>query len=79
VTADVVGVVLAASAARDWPTVRAHLHPYVHWRGADGRLLRGRTNVLALLEHAHRLAPPSSYELRDGQIYRWDAPPASDR
>lgn len=66
-TADVVDAVIAAAAARDWDTVRAHIHPYVHWNG-----IRGRTNLLALLAEEPQLDRPSSVELRDGQIYRWN-------
>lgn len=51
------------------------LHPYLHW--AEGPLrLRGRVTVLAHLAGRSSLARPESYELRDGQIYRWVGPPA---
>ena len=70
---DVVARVTRALADREWNVVRAVLHPYVHWHDASGERLRGRTNVLAFLETAPPPAQPSSYELRDGQIYRWSA------
>ena len=48
------------------------LHPYLHWIGGYGRTIRGRTKVLALLEDGTAPPPtPTSVELRDGQIYRW--------
>jgi hypothetical protein len=64
---------LAAIAAEDWAAVRARLHPYLHWHGRDGRVTRGRVNVLALLAASPVTERPSAYELRDGQIYRWRA------
>lgn len=64
--------VYAALADRDWAAVRLLLHPYLHWTGMDGVAVRGRTKVLALLgEEARPPEPPTSVELRDGQIYRW--------
>ena len=69
---DVARAVLAAAAARDWATLHPLLHPYVHWEAAGDRI-RGRTNVLALLEAGAPAEPPASVELRDGQIYRWRA------
>jgi hypothetical protein len=67
----------AAMGARDWATVRLLLHPYLHWTDASGRTIRGRTNVLAMLENSDPPDEPDSIELRDGQIYRWLEPPAS--
>ncbi len=61
----------AAMAARDWANLRLMLHPYLHWTEADGGVLRGRNNVLAMLERVDVPAPPSAVGLRDGQIYRW--------
>ena len=65
---------IAAIESRDWEQLRLLLHPYVHWTGADGVTIRGRTKVLAMLAGApsavHR---PSSVGLRDGQIYRWQS------
>ena len=63
----VVEAALDAIAARDWPRLRLLLHPYLHWTGG----IRGRTNVLAHLAAHPDVDPPTSYELRDGQIYRW--------
>jgi hypothetical protein len=69
---DVTATTHQAIVARDWATVRRLLHPYLHWKRADGRTVRGRANVLAMLE-GERVAPgpPESVELRDGQVYRW--------
>jgi hypothetical protein len=51
--------------------VRRVLHPYLHWT------LRGRNQVIAMLECGGTLAAPARVELRDGQIYRWHSgPPA---
>jgi hypothetical protein len=63
--------VLNAIAREDWDAVRARLHPYLHWNGADGTRLRGRTTVIAMLKANPPSAAPSWCELRDGQIYRW--------
>jgi hypothetical protein len=65
-------VVLDALARRDWELLRCVLHPYLHWT-EDGVTIRGRTKVLAHLADAPPSGPPVSYELRDGQIYRWTA------
>jgi hypothetical protein len=48
------------------------LHPYLHW-SAPGVTIRGRTKLFAHLASEPPPAPPTSYELRDGQIYRWTA------
>lgn len=62
----------AAIVAKDWATASMLLHPYLHWTGSDGRTIRGRSKVMAALEQAAAApAPPTSVELRDGQIYRW--------
>ncbi len=66
-----VGYVLAAIRGHDWETVRLALHPYLFWDGADGTTLKGRKQVLAMLAQAPVPPPPSSVELRDGQVYRW--------
>jgi hypothetical protein len=55
---------------RDWELLGRILHPYVHWTENDAAM-RGRPKVLAHLA-AHPVPnPPTSYQLRDGQIYRW--------
>ncbi|WP_433297062.1 hypothetical protein ACQPZQ_17615 [Pseudonocardia sp. CA-142604] len=69
----VVLAVLAAAERQDWPTVRLLLHPYLHWT-QDGVALRGRTTVMARLTAQPHLTAPATYELRDGQVYRWTAP-----
>ena len=55
----------------DWQQLAPRLHPYLHWRTEDGRALRGRRNVLAEVATRPPGSEPSSFELRDGQIYRW--------
>jgi hypothetical protein len=62
--------VLDAVDRRDWDVVRVALHPYLHWH-EPGVSLRGRRNVIARLALPPPPAPPSTVELRDGQIYRW--------
>ncbi|MGK5677747.1 DUF4440 domain-containing protein [Actinoplanes sp. URMC 104] len=62
--------VLDAVAADDRPALVRLLHPYLHWTEA-GVTVRGRTKVFARLAAGPPPAPPDSYELRDGQIYRW--------
>jgi len=47
------------------------LHPYLHW-SEPGVRIRGRTNLFNHLASAPPPRPPESYELRDGQIYRWN-------
>jgi len=55
--------------AGEYGELRPLLHPYVHF--TDGSVsLRGRTNVLDWVRE-HRVKPPTSVEVRDGQIYRW--------
>jgi hypothetical protein len=51
------------------------LHPYLHWTDPSGNTVRGRTRVLAKLHHRVPVGLPASYELRDGQIYRWREAP----
>jgi hypothetical protein len=67
----------AAMVARNWAALRPLLHPYLHWTDAAGRTIRGRTNVLEMLENSDPPNEPDSIELRDGQIYRWLEPPVS--
>ena len=62
---------LAALARGDGEGLRLLLHPYLHWTREDGTVLRGRRNVLAMLQGADLPALPSRVELRDGQVYRW--------
>jgi len=68
--------VLEAVAQQDWARLKLLLHPYLHWTAA-GRTIRGRTKVLAVLASRPVLGPPESYELRDGQVYRWTCGPPS--
>lgn len=56
---------------RDWERLTPLLHPYLHWTCLDGRVIRGRNNVLAYLKTAQLRRLPAQHELRDGQIYRW--------
>jgi hypothetical protein len=67
----VVDHLLEALRRNDLDAARVVLHPYLHWDREDGTTLRGRKNVLAMLANASVPRPPSSVELRDGQIYRW--------
>ncbi len=69
----VVERVLDARQRGDWEAVRLALHPYLHWVGEDGTVLRGRNAVVTMLAAAPVPAPPSSVEVRDGQVYRWRA------
>jgi hypothetical protein len=64
--------VLEAVERQDWAGLKPLLHPYLHWL-EPGVAIRGRTKVLARLAEPPPPAPPSSYELRDGQVYRWTA------
>ena len=55
---------------QEWGEVRPLLHPDLHFH--DGEVeVRGRTNVLRHLADHPTPKPPTSIELRDGQIYRW--------
>ena len=69
-----VEAVSAALVRGDHAGLRRLLHPYLHWTGADGVTVRRRTKVLALLDELTE-APdmPTSVELRDGQVYRWQS------
>ncbi|MEV4514784.1 nuclear transport factor 2 family protein [Dactylosporangium sp. NPDC049525] len=62
--------VIDAVERQDWVLVKALLHPYLHWR-EPGVAMRGRTKVLARLAAGPVPVAPDSWELRDGQIYRW--------
>jgi hypothetical protein len=50
----------AAIVAGDWNAVRPLLHPYLHWTDSDGRIFRGRSKVLAMLEQAVQPRPRHS-------------------
>jgi hypothetical protein len=64
----------AAIVAGDWNAVRPLLHLYLHWTDGDGKTLRGRAKVLAMLQQVDQApAQARSIELRDGQICRWRA------
>ena len=67
---DPVDEVVATLQHRDCERLKVLLHPYLHWT-EDGVTTRGRTKVLARLADAPSSGRPVSYELRDGQIYRW--------
>ncbi|MDT5027029.1 MAG: hypothetical protein QOE61_3455 [Micromonosporaceae bacterium] len=67
---DVVLICLNAVARGEWTTPRTVLPQYLHWT-EGGVTIRGRTKVLAHLAVRPVSSPPTSYELRDGQIYRW--------
>jgi hypothetical protein len=69
-TDPVVDAALAAIAARDWTRLKPLLHPYLHW-STRATIIRGRTKVLAHLTEQPVTGPPETFELRDGQIYRW--------
>ncbi|MEV6235102.1 hypothetical protein [Lentzea sp. NPDC051838] len=66
----VVNDAVAAIEARDWDGLKFLLHPYLHWT-EGGVTIRGRTKVLAHLAATPPVGAPDSYELRDGQIYRF--------
>lgn len=65
----IIAEVLDAAARDDRAALVQLLHPYLHWTRGD-RTTRGRNQVLADLSG---LTEPVSYELRDGQIYRWSS------
>jgi hypothetical protein len=66
----VVQAAVDAIERRDWDDLKPLLHPYLHWTEGDTKL-RGRTKVLAHLEGGSTVAAPMTFQLRDGQIYRW--------
>ena len=54
----------------DWDALRSLLHPRLVF--ADGAVtLRGRPQVLDHLRCHPTPRPPTSVEVRDGQVYRW--------
>lgn len=55
---------------QDWADVGPLLHPSVDF--ADGEVrVRGRTRLLAHLREHPTPRPPTSVEVRDGQVLRW--------
>jgi hypothetical protein len=62
----------AAMDAGEWGELRPLLHPHLHWRDKRAEL-RGRTKVLAHLHDVPTPKPPTQVEIRDGQVYRWEA------
>ncbi len=71
---DVVRQAHVAMLDQDWEGLRLLLHPYLHWTQPDGRTSRGRTKIMEMLAERDAPVEPASYELRDGQIYRWVEP-----
>jgi hypothetical protein len=60
----------AAIDVEDWGELRPLLHPHLHFD--DGRTsLRGRSKLLEHLQDSPTPKPPTSVEIRDGQVYRW--------
>jgi hypothetical protein len=72
---DVVRRAYEAMRARNWDDLRLLLHPYLQWASSDGRTVRGRIKVMAMLAERDPLLWPTSVEVRDDQIYRWREPP----
>ena len=69
---EIIEDVLAAVERQDWSRVKLLLHPYLHWK-EPGVAIRGRVKVLGRLQNGSPAAAPTSYALRDGQIYRWSS------
>jgi hypothetical protein len=60
----------AAMDAGEWGVLRPLLHPRLRFE--DRRTsLRGRSSVLRHLQDSPTPKPPSTVEIRDGQVYRW--------
>ena len=55
---------------QEWGDLRPLLHPDLHLT-VRGVTLLGRSAVLAHLREHPTPRPPSSVEIRDGQVYRW--------
>ena len=55
---------------QQWHEVRPLLHPYLHYLDGDVAL-RGRNQVLDHLRGHPTPKPPTSVEIKDGQVYRW--------
>ena len=53
-----------------WAEVRPLLHPDLHFTDR-GWSVRGREQLLAALAERPTPRPPTSVEIRDGQVYRW--------
>jgi hypothetical protein len=70
--ADIVLELAAAIEARDWDRVE---RSSIRTSSGETRagVVRGRTNVLRHLTGSESIAAPASWELRDGQVYRWNA------
>lgn len=66
---------LDALSRGDAAAIRELVHPYIHFTRSDGRVIRGRSRMLAEL-HGTAPAAPASVEFRDGQVYRWTEPAA---
>jgi hypothetical protein len=63
--------VLAAIEAADRERTKPLLHPYLHWTGPDGRMVRGRAVALGRLPRRPPAGLPVRYGLPDGQACRW--------
>ena len=71
VDADTLLDLATAIEARDWRRAEWLLHPQVQWRDSAG-VVRGRRSVLMHLRGSDSVPRPASWELRDGQVYRWN-------
>ena len=71
----VVEDLLRAIELRDWERVRLLLHPYLRWTDSSGTTVLGRTKVMSRIMDAPVVGRHRSYELRDEQIYSWQADP----
>ena len=60
----------AAIEAGEWGEVRPRLHPRVTWRDGD-LTMEGRSDVLDHLQNHPTPKPPTTVEVRDGQVSRW--------
>ena len=54
----------------DWARLSPLLHPHLHWQDRS-TVLRGRLDVLSHLRSVPTPRPPTTVEVRDGQIHRW--------
>ena len=55
---------------RAWAEVRPLLHPHLHFTDRAWSV-RGREQLLAALAERPTPRPPTSVEIRDGQVHRW--------